>query len=111
MSRRERRNLPPITGNSTILLPPGLWPGSIFSVSCVCPWSRVGGAFLAMKGAAAQEELDEAKGAIAKLGGKLERVYEYTVGDAVHRVVIIRKVKNTPKQYPRRYAKIKQQPL
>lgn len=75
------------------------------------PLVRVGGAFLAMKGAAAQEELDEAKGAIAKLGGKLERVYEYTVGDAVHRVVIIRKVKNTPKQYPRRYAKIKQRPL
>ena len=40
-----------------------------------------------------------------------KRIAEYQIGDAVHRVVVVRKVKETPKQYPRRFAKIKQQPL
>lgn len=75
------------------------------------PFVKVGGCFLAMKGAAAREELEEAEHAIRILGGKAERIAEYQIGDAVHRVVVVRKVKETPKQYPRRFAKIKQQPL
>lgn len=75
------------------------------------PFVKVGGCFLAMKGAAAQEELDEAAHAISVLGGRTERIAEYPIGDAVHRVVVIRKIKPTPPRYPRRFAKIKQQPL
>lgn len=75
------------------------------------PFVKVGGYFLAMKGASAREELDEAERAISLLGGKTEAVAEYPIGDAIHRVVIVRKVKKTPPQYPRRFAKIKQQPL
>ena len=40
------------------------------------PFVKVGGVFLAMKGAAAQEEIEEAKQGIALLGGTLERVAE-----------------------------------
>ncbi len=75
------------------------------------PFVKVGGCFLAMKAAAAAEELDEAKRAVALLGGKLERVYEYELDGACRRVLVFRKTKPTPKQYPRRFAKIKQQPL
>ena len=75
------------------------------------PFVKVGGCFLAMKAAAAEEELEEAKKAIAILGGKLEKVGEYTVDGATRRVLVIRKVKPTPPQYPRRFAKIKQNPL
>ena len=75
------------------------------------PFVKVGGCFLAMKGSAAQQELDEAKHAINILGGKTEKIAEYQIGEAVHRVVVIRKIKQTPTQYPRRFAKIKQQPL
>lgn len=75
------------------------------------PFVRVGGAFLAMKGAAAQEELDEARRGIAKLGGAVEDVKPYDIGGAEHRVIIVRKVRPTPAVYPRRFAKIKQQPL
>ena len=75
------------------------------------PYVRVGGAVLALKGAAAREELAEAKGAIAKLGLKLEGVREFPVDGAMHAVIILRKVKATPAQYPRRFAKIKQSPL
>ena len=75
------------------------------------PFVKVGGAVLAMKGAAAAEELAESKNAIAKLGLKLEKVLEFPVDGAAHSVIVLRKVKPTPAQYPRRYAKIKQLPL
>ena len=75
------------------------------------PFVKVGGAVLAMKGSAAEEELAEAKNAIAKLGLKLEKVHHFPIDGADHAVIVLRKVKPTPAQYPRRYAKIKQLPL
>ena len=75
------------------------------------PYVKVGGAVLAMKGAAAKEELAEAGSAIAKLGLKLEEVREFPMDDTTHAVIVLRKVKPTPPKYPRRYAKIKQAPL
>ena len=75
------------------------------------PYVKVGGKVLAMKGMAAQEELAEAKNAIAKLGLKLERVVEFPVDGTAHTVIVLKKVTHTPSQYPRRYAKIKQNPL
>ena len=75
------------------------------------PFVRVGGQFLAMKGALAQEEVDEAQRAIRTLGGRVQRIYEYPVADTTHRVVVIEKVTPTPKQYPRAFAKIKKSPL
>lgn len=75
------------------------------------PYVKVGGRVLAMKGMAAQEELAEAKNAIAKLGLKVEAVKEFPIEDTAHTVIVLRKVKPTPPQYPRRYAKIKQSPL
>ena len=75
------------------------------------PYVKVGGAVLAMKGAAAKEELSECTGAIRKLGLQLEEVREFPVDGTAHAVIILRKIAPTPKQYPRRYAKIKQAPL
>ena len=75
------------------------------------PYVKVGGAVLAMKGAAAKEELDEAKGAISKLGLKIEEVREFPVDGTAHAVIVLRKVNPTPAKYPRRFAKIKQNPL
>lgn len=75
------------------------------------PFVKVGGAVIAMKGAAAEEELSEAKSAIAKLGLKLESVRHFSIDGADHAVIILRKVKPTPAQYPRKFNKIKQLPL
>jgi 16S rRNA (guanine527-N7)-methyltransferase len=75
------------------------------------PFVKVGGAVLAMKGAAAREELAEAKNAITKLGLKLEKVADFPMDGTAHSVIVLRKVKPTPPQFPRRYAKIKQSPL
>ncbi len=75
------------------------------------PYVRVGGYVLAMKGTAAQEEIDEAKNAIRRLGLKLEQIAEFPIEDTAHKVIILKKVAPTPKEFPRRYAKIKQSPL
>ena len=75
------------------------------------PFVRVGGYVLAMKGAAAREELEESKNAIRQLGLKLEEVRDFPVEGTNHSVIVLRKVSPTPPRYPRRYAKIKQQPL
>ncbi|MGN1306802.1 MAG: 16S rRNA (guanine(527)-N(7))-methyltransferase RsmG [Faecousia sp.] len=75
------------------------------------PFVKVGGCFLAMKAAAAEAELSEAKRAVKLLGGEWERTEEYEIDGACRRVLIFRKTRPTPKQYPRRFAKIKQQPL
>ena len=75
------------------------------------PYVKVGGKVLAMKGSAAKEELAECDNAIRKLGLKLEEVKEFPIDGAAHAVIVLRKVKPTPSQYPRRFAKIKQSPL
>ena len=75
------------------------------------PYVKVGGAVLAMKGSAAREELAECGSAIKKLGLKLEGIRDFTIDGASHPVIVLRKVSPTPKAYPRRFAKIKQNPL
>ena len=75
------------------------------------PYVRVGGAVLALKGSAAREELEEAKGAVKKLGLKVEEIRDFDFDGATHSVIVLRKVSHTPPQYPRRYAKMKQSPL
>lgn len=75
------------------------------------PLVRVGGSFLAMKASAAEEELDEARRAVAVLGGRVRTVASYELGDLTRRVVVIDKLRPTPAAYPRRFAKIKQKPL
>ena len=77
------------------------------------PLVKVGGVFAAMKGPAPEEEAAEAARGVALLGGGEPRIQRYAVPgtDAVHSVVLIEKVKPTPKAYPRRFAAIKKQPL
>ena len=77
------------------------------------PFVKVGGLFLAMKGPGAEEELDEAKRAIAALGGEAEgiRIYDVPGTELEHNVIVIRKVRDTPNRYPRRWAQMKKQPL
>ena len=75
------------------------------------PYVRVGGKVLAMKGTAAKEELAECGNAMKKLGLKLEEVKEFPIDGTNHAVIVLKKIAPTPKQYPRRFAKIKQSPL
>lgn len=85
---------------------------NLLSELCL-PLVRVGGAFVAMKAVDSDEEISRAARGISMLGGKVEKIIDYRVPgtDTLHRAVVIRKVKKTPGQYPRRFAKIKQSPL
>jgi len=75
------------------------------------PYVKVGGKVLAMKGGAAREELAEAQKAVKTLGLEVERIVDFPEVENGHTVIVFKKVAPTPRQYPRRYAKIKQSPL
>ena len=77
------------------------------------PLVRPGGKFLAMKSVDSQEELNAAGRAVSLLGGRLEKPLDYVISgtNVRHRLVIITKIEETPKKYPRTFAKIKKNPL
>ena len=85
---------------------------NVLSEYCL-PYVKVGGLFVAMKGPNADEELDGAENALKLLGGKVEKVYKFNLpcDEGERTIIVIKKVKPTPKQYPRISGKIKSQPL
>ena len=79
------------------------------------PLVRVGGKFLAMKAKKGEEEWESAARAVARLGGKLIARHTVTLSDGDEqdeRIIFeIEKVKPTPAEFPRAYAKISKNPL
>lgn len=77
------------------------------------PLVAVGGRFLAMKSVESDAEIAAAQNAISLLGGEVEEIRDYTIPctEVRHRLVLIKKIKETPKKYPRTFAKIKKNPL
>ena len=77
------------------------------------PLVKVGGYFVSMKSVDAGAELDSAAHAIEVLGGAVERVADYDIPgtEVSHWVILIKKVRETGKKYPRAFAKIKKAPL
>lgn len=76
------------------------------------PFVRAGGLFLAMKSAAAEEEVQNAAGAVRLLGGKTEQNLLFDlVENTPRRIVFVRKISQTPPKYPRASAKIAKSPL
>lgn len=81
---------------------------AVARLSVLCEWClpflRQGGYFLALKGPLAEEELKEAQRAIHILGGKLEEVFEADIPftDLRHKIIIIKKVGQTPIRFPRK---------
>ncbi|MFV0379966.1 MAG: 16S rRNA (guanine(527)-N(7))-methyltransferase RsmG [Anaerorhabdus sp.] len=83
----------------------------ILSELCI-PLVKKGGIFLAMKGSKADEELVHSKNAYTVLGCELEKKESSFLNDkSTRNNLFFRKVKNTPKKYPRGYAQIKKNPL
>ena len=86
------------------------------------PFAKVGGAFLALKGAKGAEELAFAQKTIEKLGGTLKNNRELPLfclagGESAsfvsesRRLILISKQSATPSAYPRAYASILKKPL
>ena len=77
------------------------------------PFAAVGGLFLAMKSGDCAAEKAQAAHAIAALGGTLreDRVYSIPGTAITRRIVVMEKTAPTPAQYPRRFARIRKNPL
>lgn len=77
------------------------------------PFLKVGGRLLALKGPSAGEELKNAKRAISILGGEIEDVREVKIPftDLEHKIIIIKKVRQTPMKYPRKPAIAAKNPI
>lgn len=76
------------------------------------PFVKVGGAFISMKSAKTEEEIDGARMAIGLLAGKIEKVDRFDLADAGERTIIkIKKVSPLSAKYPRPSAKIAKFPL
>ncbi len=87
---------------------------SMNTLSEIClPYVKEGGRFLAMKSVDSGEEVEQSATAISKLGGRLEKRFDYTIPgtEICHRIVPVLKVNPTPDKYPRRWAKIQKNPL
>ena len=85
---------------------------NILSELCL-PLTKVGGYFIAMKGQGGNDEIKEASKGIEILGGHVEKVISLELPDnaGARDIIIIKKIKETPKKYPRAFAKIKERPL
>lgn len=85
---------------------------SVLSEFCM-PYVRINGNFIALKGPSVEEELSEAKNAIATLGGELIDVIKVQIEetDLRHNLVIIKKIKETSSIYPRKAGIITKKPL
>lgn len=82
---------------------------NVLSEYCL-PYVEVGGVFAALKGAESERQL--AENAVKKLGGEIEDVISYNLpcGDS-RNLIVIRKIKNTPDNYPRAGGVISKRPL
>ena len=77
------------------------------------PLVKVGGYFIAMKSQDYNDELKEALSGIQILGGSVEKTIPFELPDdqGFRTLIIIKKVKETNKKYPRAFARIKEKPL
>ena len=85
---------------------------AVLSEFCM-PYVKKGGYFVALKGPAVDEEMQNGKNAISILGGELENIIEVSIEDTdlKHNIVEIKKVKNCPKTYPRKAGTVNKKPL
>ena len=82
-------------------------------VEYLLPLVKVGGKVIAMKGPNIDEEVENAKKAVKLLGGEIERIESFRLGntDNERTVIIIKKIKNTESKYPRKAGIPRKNPL
>ena len=77
------------------------------------PYVKQGGCFISYKSGAVQEELEQSKKAIKELGGRVKEVIPFVLPDTdIERTfVVIEKVKQTPRKYPRKAGLPSKEPI
>lgn len=81
-------------------------------VEYMLPFIKVGGKAICMKGPNFKEELEASKKAIDVLGGEISSIRTEIISEDFERnIIIIKKVKNTPKKFPRGQGKPLREPI
>lgn len=77
------------------------------------PFVKKGGYFVSYKSGSAEEEIEQAKKAIFVLGGEKKNVVKFQLPDSnmERALVIIEKIKTTPKKYPRKAGMATKEPI
>ena len=77
------------------------------------PYIKVGGFFIALKGSNVDEEIQNSQQAIKNLGGIIKKIeaFELPENKGFRNILIIKKIKEISKKYPRSNAKISKSPL
>ena len=77
------------------------------------PYLKEGGHLLALKGPLAETELTDAKNAIKILGGEIEPTFSVKIPktDLNHKIVIVKKVRQTALKYPTKAGIVTKKPL
>lgn len=66
------------------------------------PFVHIGGKFISYKSGEIEEEVEESKRACFLLGGEVKNIFRFHLSENKRSFVIVDKVKNTPKSYPRK---------
>lgn len=82
-------------------------------IEYMLPLCKVGGLCIAMKGASAIREVEEARCALKRMGGKVLSIEEVSLDqvEETHYLVKVAKVRPTPRSYPRRVGLPKKEPI
>lgn len=84
-------------------------PMNVLAEYCL-PFVKVGGYFVALKGS--NDDTEHAKEAIATLGGEVISNVSYKLnGTEPRSIVVVKKISQTPTQFPRKAKKISAKPL
>ena len=84
-------------------------PMNVLAEYCL-PFVKVGGYFVALKGS--NDDSEQAKDAIATLGGEVVSNVSYKLnGTEPRSIVVVKKISQTPTQFPRKAKKISAKPL
>ncbi len=84
---------------------------SVLSEYCL-PFVKCGGTFVSMKSADSSDEIKNAENAISLLGGKISEDNVFNlVENTPRRIIMIKKISQTPTKYPRPSAQISKKPL
>jgi 16S rRNA (guanine527-N7)-methyltransferase len=114
-----------VHGRAEDFAKPDMWRGKFDQVTAravarlnvlleLClPYVKQGGHFFAMKGPEGDVEVAEAKRALEVLGGRVVEIVNTSlpVEEGVRKIIVVEKIKDTPKQYPRKAGTPSKSPL
>ena len=81
---------------------------AVLSEMCL-PFVKTGGIFTAMKGP--NEDISAGNNAVKLLGGTVEKQSEYDIAGEGRKVIVVKKISQTPTKYPRNSSQIKKKSL